>query len=87
MIYRHAQNKWFEAGSLYPVVKAIHETARNEPTKWLECGLDCKYVEVRVDMRTGDFCFKNAFGDLLSDADILRMFPSLGSVETFGEQA
>lgn len=86
MIHQHIRNGWFSSADLGQVMKAIHETARTEPTRWLEHGIDCKYVQVRVDMRTGDFCIQNAFGDRLLNEEILRMFPSIESIETFGEQ-
>ena len=81
---QHVQNGWFVSADLGTMMKAIHETARREPIRWLEHGIDCKYVQVQVDMRTGDFIVKNAFGDRLNNVDILKMFPEVGPIEPFG---
>ena len=80
---QHRQNGWFVSADLGKAVKAIHTTATGEPTRWLEHGIDCKYVEIRVDMRTGDFCLKNAFGDIIPNETIIAMFPTLGDIEVF----
>lgn len=80
MIRQHPTNGWFVSADIAQVVKAIATTAHNDPVRWLSHGIDCKYVEIRMDMRTGDFCLKNAFGDRLSNEDILNMFPDLGPI-------
>ena len=77
------RNGWFHATDLGNVANIIRTTAAAEPTRWLEHGIDCKYVEIRVDMRTGDFCLKNAFGEMMSDKDILAMFPGVGDIELY----
>ena len=76
------RNKWFIAPDLGKALRAIHETARDEPGRWVSSGeIDCKYIQVRVDMRSGNFIFQNAFGDRMTDEAILSMFPSLGPIE------
>jgi hypothetical protein len=81
------RNGWFHSTDLGNVAKIIRTTALADPTRWLKHGIDCKYVEIRVDMRTGDFCLKNAFNELMSDADILAMFPDLGEIELFDHES
>lgn len=83
-MHQHVQNGWFHSVDLDAATQAIHKTAHTEPTRWLEHGIDCKYVQVQVDMRTGDFIIKNAFGDRLNNVDILKMFPELGPIEPIG---
>lgn len=78
---QHDRNKWFQAPGLVDVAQVISDTAKNEPLRWLEHGIDCKYLTVQVDMRSGDFIIKNAFGDRLSNEDILKMFPALAPIE------
>lgn len=80
---KHKNNGWFHRNHLPDVATALYTTAVQEPTRWLKHGIDCKYVEIRVDMRTGDFCLKNAFGDMLPDEDILAMFPQLGEIKVY----
>ena len=79
---QHNQNKWFQAPELIGAVQAIADTAKNDPMRWLAHGIDCKYVNVQVDLRSGDFIIKNAFGDRLSNEDVVKMFPDLGPIET-----
>lgn len=71
------RNGWFHSTDLANVAEVIRTTAQSEPTRWLEHGIDCKYIEIRVDMRTGDFILKNAFGDIVSIKTIQAMFPQL----------
>lgn len=77
------RNGWFHASDLANVANIIRTTAAAEPTRWLEHGIDCKYVEIRVDMRTGDFCLKNAFGELIPDATLFAMFPDIDEIELY----
>lgn len=86
MVRQRKVNGWFVGADLGPVMKAIATTARTDPGRWIQADgtIGCKYVEVRVDMRTGDFVLKNAFGDLLTFDQINQMFPELGEI-TFVE--
>lgn len=81
MIRQRKVNGWFVRDDFSKVAQAVGEVARTEPTRWVKHGIDCKYVEVRVDMRTGDFCIKNAFGGLVDADTLLAMFPDLGPIE------
>lgn len=76
-------NGWFHSTDLGNVANIIRTTAAADPVRWLTHGIDCKYVEIKIDMRTGDFCLKNAFGDMMSDSSILTMFPDIGKIELF----
>lgn len=82
------RNGWFNATDLGNVANVMRRTAAAEPGKWVDHHetIDCKYIEIRVDMRSGDFCLKNAFGDMLSLTQIQLMFPEL-TVEQHGEQS
>lgn len=82
MIRQHKTNGWFVSSDLGKVMLAIHTTAQHEPTRWLHHGgLACKYVGVRVDMRTGDFTVVDAKGGRLSNEALMDMFPMLGEIE------
>ena len=78
------RNGWFHSTDLANVAEVIRTTAQSEPTRWLEHGIDCKYVEIRVDMRSGDFILKNAFGEIIAPATLQAMFPQL-VIEQYGE--
>lgn len=82
MIRQHKMNGWFLAADFGKVALAIHTTNQHEPTRWLNHGgLECKYVELRIDMRTGDFTILGASGNRLSNEAVLDMFPMLGEIE------
>jgi hypothetical protein len=78
------RNGWFHNTDLANVAEIIRTTAQSEPCRWLEHGIDCKYVELRVDMRSGDFILKTALGEIISPATLLAMFPRL-VIEQYGE--
>lgn len=81
------RNGWFNATDLGNIAEEMRKTAAAEPGKWIgqPDTIDCKYIEIRVDMRSGDFCLKNAFGDMLTLTQIQLMFPNI-EVEQYGEQ-
>lgn len=83
MIRQHKTNGWFLASGFGAVALAIHTTTQHEPTRWLHHGgLNCKYVELRIDMRTGDFVICGADQNRrLSNEEVLDMFPMLGEIE------
>lgn len=83
---KHKNNGWFHRNYLTDVAAVIFKTAVTEPTRWVDKAIDCKYVEIRVDMRTGDFCLKNSFNNLMTDEDILAMFPDLAKIEIYDPQ-
>lgn len=80
------RNGWFHSTDLANVAEVVRRTAQSEPGKWVENTdtIDCKYIEIRIDMRTGDFCLKNAFGELLTLKQIQLLFPEI-SIEPFSE--
>lgn len=82
---QHKMNGWFNRTDLGNAANAIRTTAAAEPGRWLHHGgLDCKYVEIRIDMRTGDFVMMNATGARMTNEVILDMFPQLGPIEVVG---
>lgn len=78
---QHRQNRWFHAFQLPEAAIAVAEVARKAPTRWLGVGVHVKYVDIRVDMRTGDFCFIDNEGNRLDDETIEKLFPQLGPIE------
>lgn len=77
------RNGWFHATDLVNVAAVIYSTARSEPTRWLKHGILCKYVEIRVDMRTGDFVLRDNDGNILTNEAIELMFPALCPIVEF----
>lgn len=88
MMHQHKTNQWFCRGdSFLQAAMAVSATARDEPTRWLQHGgLDCKYVHLRIDMRTGDFIFLNNEGAKMTNEEILDMFPQLRPIVVYGEE-
>lgn len=70
-IVRH-RNGWLPRSAFDRVMEAIAVNADQltflHVSEW-----SCKYMEVRVDMRTGDFIIKNNHGDVVSDEIIERV--------------
>ena len=74
---QHEQNNWFHASEFLRAAIAIHN-ARGT-LRYMECGPGhrCKYLELRVDQRTGDFIIKNSYDELLTAEEVYTMFPEL----------
>ena len=75
-IERHLSNGWFPARFFAPVTRAIHLAATEEHTHWFNVP-KCKYVQLRIDQRSGDFNILNAAGKCLSNEDLRKLFPAL----------
>jgi hypothetical protein len=72
---QHPRNGWFANASLPKFIEAVL-VACSEHTRWLKQP-DCKYIELRIDMRSGDFIVKNAQGDVRSLEQLRKLFPEL----------
>ena len=72
---QHLRNGWFTNSSLPRFLEAVR-TAAAEHTRWLKQP-DCKYIELRIDMRTGDFIVKNAQGHVRTLEQLQELFPEL----------
>ena len=73
---QHTQNGWFHASEFMRAAEVIHKTATEEHTRWLGF-FGCKYLQLRVDQRTGDFIFQNEDGKHMESDAIYLMFPEL----------
>jgi hypothetical protein len=73
---RNEQNGWFPSSEFLRAAMAIHVAATTQHAHWL--GLSrCKYVQLRIDQRTGDFIFQDGDGKMLEPDEIYQLFPSL----------
>lgn len=87
MIRQYGTNGWFCREDFLLAAMVVNQIADTQPTRWLNHGgLDCKYVQLRVDMRTGDFCIQNNDGHRMTNEEVLDMFPQLGPIVTYGEE-
>ena len=72
----HSSNGWFLSTELVRAVTAIAEAATTVHIHWINYP-GTKYVQIRVDQRTGDFVLLDQSGDLLPHDVIYDMFPNL----------
>jgi hypothetical protein len=68
IIYQNDLNGWFNSGSLQRLFFHLTQ-AVNERFAWLPRS-KCKYLTVRIDMRTGDFLLLDGYGEVLTKEDI-----------------
>jgi len=73
---QHTTNQWFHASEFARACKVIHQTATQEHTRWLNYP-NVKYIQLRIDQRTGDFIMQNQDGVCLSADEIYTIFPEL----------
>ena len=73
---RYPTNGWFPASEFVRVCRAISQAATQDHSRWLG-HLDCKYISVYVDMRTGDFILRNREGHIIEDDELYAIFPEL----------
>lgn len=66
-------NGWYSHKDFTEFSQALKASA-NKHTAWLD-QIDLKYLEVRVDMRTGDFIVKNSQGHIVNN---LKLHKFLG---------
>ena len=63
----------------------IHKAATTEHMRWLDKP-SCKYVQLYVDQRTGDFIIRSTEGVKLSPEEVYAMFPELADREVNAER-
>lgn len=73
---QHPTNEWFHASEFARACKAIHQAATQEHTRWLNHP-GTKYIQMRIDQRTGDFIVQNQDGVCLSADEVYAIFPEL----------
>lgn len=78
----HPENNWFWSGELVRAVAEIHRRATQDHTHWLSSAgvpvpLNCKYVQIRIDQRTGDFILQDNNGQMLFHDEVYALFPAL----------
>lgn len=73
---QHSTNGWFHASELVRAVTAIAEAATTVHIHWINYP-GTKYVQIRVDQRTGDFVLLNQSGNVLPLETVYGMFPTL----------
>jgi hypothetical protein len=72
----HQQNEWFHSSELVRAATEIHRMATTVHTHWLDHS-DVKYVSMRIDQRTGDFCIQDGSGNKLAPVQVYAVFPRL----------
>lgn len=72
---QHLRNGWFAGFEFTRFIEAVL-CGVSEHTRWLKQP-DCKYIDIRIDMRTGDFIVKNAQGDVRTLEQLQKLFPEL----------
>lgn len=73
---KYPTNGWFAASEFIRAATAVHTAAVNEHIRWLGHN-GVKYLQFRIDQRTGDFIILDRNGDVLDDALLYGMFPEL----------
>lgn len=72
----HQANQWFLAREFMRAAQAVHNA--RSTLNFMDAGLwRCKYVQLYVDQRTGDFIFRDGDGRVLSHDEVYRLFPTL----------
>lgn len=71
ILYRNDLNEWFNSGSLQRLFFHITQ-AVNEKFAWLPIS-KCKYLTVRIDMRTGDFLLLDQYGVRLTTEETEKL--------------
>ena len=73
---QHSTNGWFHASEFPRACEVIHRVATQEHTRWLNHP-GTKYVQLRIDQRTGDFMILNQIGDIIQSDVVYSIFPEL----------
>lgn len=67
---------WFHSSEFMKVAAAIHKAATTVHTHWLERS-KIKYMSLYIDQRTGDFIVKDRDGEVITQEELLEIFPEL----------
>ena len=69
-------NGWFHQSEFMRAATAIHAAATTDHMRWLGHSA-CKYVQLYVSQRTGDFVIRNREGGQVAHEELYAMFPEL----------
>jgi hypothetical protein len=75
---------WFDRCSLQRLFFQLSQ-AVNKHTAWMPVGIRAKYIQIRIDMRTGDFLIMDQAGEILTEQDLKKLFPDV-TVSVLPEQ-
>lgn len=67
---------WIDRSEFIRVATEMHRRSTTEHTHWLG-SIDCKYLQIRMDQRTGDFLVCTSSGVPLSAYELYHLFPAL----------
>lgn len=73
---QHSTNGWFASSEFIRAATAVHTAAVNEHIRWLG-NVGVKYLQFRIDQRTGDFIVLDAHGNVVPNDVLYGMFPEL----------
>lgn len=73
---QHPQNGWFHSSEFMRASQALWKAATTEHTRWLQFPF-MKYVQIRLDQRTGDFIIRDSEGNIVENDVLYAMFPEL----------
>lgn len=73
---QHPENQWFHSSEFLRAATVVHQVATTEHTRHLGF-FNCKYLQFRIDQRTGDFIILDRNGVRLDSESIYKMFPEL----------
>lgn len=82
----YPQNGWFHSAEFLRAAQAVH-AARGSLNYMHTRLLNCKYVQLYVDQRTGSFIFRDGEGNMLTHAEVYLLFPSLEGDSPFAANA
>ena len=69
-------NQWISRSEFGRVCRAVHNGVGS--LQFMAANLwRCKYIQFRIDQRTGSFLMLDGEGKVLTKAEIYRMFPEL----------
>lgn len=69
-------NGWFSRLDIVSFFDWVIRTAIRTPSKWINTP-HLKYIDIRVDMRSGDFIVKDMYGKEVPVEDLKKLFPQI----------
>jgi len=70
-------NGWFYAEELVRATTAVSNAIKRSPTNWMKVGITVKYIQIRIDQRTGDFILQDGYGQPMINDEIYELYPDL----------
>jgi hypothetical protein len=71
---RRQHNSWFRKDDL---VTTVLEINKSTPVNWMKLGARSKYIQIKIDSRSGDFVLKDSYGQIMTDQEINELFPGM----------